>query len=117
MLKGSFFDIRVILSKSVIVKITGGPDTPEVKSLPKHKKNAEVGEKKTVYSSVIIISQEDAESFNSEANEEVKLRRSIHNPIELIQLLAGDLDGLGKCYCPIQRSGCLRNYYFAQYGS
>jgi len=45
--------------------------------MPKHKKNAEVGEKKTVYSSVIIISQEDAESFNSEANEEVKLRHLI----------------------------------------
>jgi glutamyl-tRNA synthetase len=41
--------------------------------IPKHKKNAKVGEKKTVYSSLIIIEQEDAESFNCEANEEVKL--------------------------------------------
>jgi len=41
--------------------------------IPKHKKNAEVGEKKTVYSSLIIIEQEDAASFDCEANEEVRL--------------------------------------------
>ena len=67
------FDMRSFYQKSVLVKITGGPATPEVKSVPKHKKNVEVGEKKTVYSSVIIIAQEDAELFNVEANEEVKL--------------------------------------------
>jgi glutamyl-tRNA synthetase len=38
--------------------------------LPKHKKNPEVGEKKTVYSSNILIDQEDAVSF--EDNEEVR---------------------------------------------
>jgi glutamyl-tRNA synthetase len=42
-----------------------------VKTLPKHKKNAEIGEKKTVYTSEIIIEQEDAVSF--EDNEEVCL--------------------------------------------
>ena len=47
----------------------GGPAAPEVKSLPKHKKNPDVGEKKTVFSSNILIEQEDAASF--EDNEEV----------------------------------------------
>ena len=61
------------MSKSVLVKITDGPATPEVKLIPKHKKNAKVGEKKTVYSSLVIIEQEDAESFDYEANEEVTL--------------------------------------------
>jgi len=51
------------------VTIKGGPDTPEIKNLPKHKKNAEIGEKKTVFSSTIILDQEDAVSF--EDNEEV----------------------------------------------
>jgi glutamyl-tRNA synthetase len=41
-----------------------------VKSLPKHKKNPEVGEKKTVYSSSILVEQEDALSF--EDQEEVR---------------------------------------------
>ena len=66
---------------SVLVKINGGPTTPVVKLMPKHKKNAEVGEKKTVYSSDIIITQEDAESFNIEANEEVKLWQFNHDPV------------------------------------
>ena len=51
------------------VTVSGGPAEPEVKSLPKHKKNPEVGEKKTVFSSNIIVEQEDAASF--EDNEEV----------------------------------------------
>ena len=37
--------------------------------MPKHKKNSDVGEKKTVFSSNILIEQEDAASF--EDNEEV----------------------------------------------
>jgi glutamyl-tRNA synthetase len=48
------------------VKITGGPETVEVKTLPKHKKNAEVGEKKTAYSSDILIEQDDALSFDDQ---------------------------------------------------
>ena len=48
------------------MKITGGPETVEVKTLPKHKKNAEVGEKKTVYSSDILIEQDDALSFDDQ---------------------------------------------------
>jgi hypothetical protein len=38
----------LIFSASVPVTIKDGPSTPEIKTLPKHKKNPEVGEKKTV---------------------------------------------------------------------
>jgi glutamyl-tRNA synthetase len=48
------------------VTLTNGPTTPEVKTVPKHKKNPEVGEKKTVYSNKIIIEQEDAASFEDQ---------------------------------------------------
>lgn len=46
--------------------IKGGPSGVEVKSLPKHKKNPDVGEKKTVYSSTILVDQEDAKSFEDQ---------------------------------------------------
>jgi len=59
-----------IFSVSVPVTIRGGPSAPEIKTLPKHKKNPEVGEKKTVYTSTILLEQEDAVSF--EDREEVK---------------------------------------------
>ncbi len=55
----------------VPVTVKGAPTTPEVKNLPKHKKNPEIGEKKTVYSSNILVDQEDALSF--EDQEEVFL--------------------------------------------
>ena len=55
----------------VKVTIKGGPSEPEVKTLPKHKKNPEVGEKKTVFSSNILVEQEDAVSFDD--NEEITL--------------------------------------------
>ncbi|ESK81806.1 glutamyl-trna synthetase [Moniliophthora roreri MCA 2997] len=61
----------IIEDRKVLVNIRGGPATPEVKSLPKHKKNPDVGEKKTVYSSSIVIDQEDALSF--EDQEEITL--------------------------------------------
>jgi len=48
----------------VLVAIKGGPVSPEVKSLPKHKKNPDVGEKSTVYTSSILVEQEDALSFD-----------------------------------------------------
>ena len=48
------------------VTITGGPAGPEVKALPKHKKNAEIGEKQTVYASEILVEQEDALSFDDQ---------------------------------------------------
>ena len=51
---------------SVPVTIRDGPSTPEIKTLPKHKKNPEVGEKKTVYTSTILLEQEDAASFEDQ---------------------------------------------------
>ncbi|KAI1788380.1 glutamate-tRNA ligase [Ganoderma leucocontextum] len=61
------------LSNANIVPVTikGGPVEVEVKTLPKHKKDPEVGEKKTVFSSQIFVEQEDALSF--EDKEEVTL--------------------------------------------
>ena len=54
------------------VTIKDGPPAPEIKTLPKNKKNPEVGEKKTVYTSTILLEQEDAASF--EDQEEVNWR-------------------------------------------
>ncbi|KAF8913586.1 glutamate-tRNA ligase [Mucidula mucida] len=61
----------IIEADRVPVTVKGAPTTPEVKNLPKHKKNPEIGEKKTVYSSNILVDQEDALSF--EDQEEVTL--------------------------------------------
>ncbi|KAF5315925.1 hypothetical protein D9611_004790 [Ephemerocybe angulata] len=61
----------LLKEKSVPVTINGGPSTPEIKTLPLHKKNPEVGEKKTVYTSKILVEQADAASF--EDQEEVTL--------------------------------------------
>ncbi|KAF8344285.1 glutamate-tRNA ligase [Cantharellus anzutake] len=55
----------------VPVTLTNGPTAEEVKDVPKHKKNPDVGTKKTVYSSKIFVEQEDAVSF--EDQEEVTL--------------------------------------------
>lgn len=48
------------------VTIKDGPAKPEVKTLPKHKKNPEIGEKKTVYTSTILVEQVDALSFEDQ---------------------------------------------------
>jgi glutamyl-tRNA synthetase len=48
----------------VIVK--GGPSTAETKNLPKHKKNAEIGDKTTVFSSQLFVEQDDALSFDDD---------------------------------------------------
>lgn len=61
----------IVKKNSVPVTIQGGPQTSEVKSIPKHKKNADVGVKKTTYSSSIFVEQEDAVSF--EDQEEITL--------------------------------------------
>lgn len=55
--------------------LIGGPETPESKTLPKHKKNPEVGEKKTWFTKTISIEQDDAASF--EDNEEVVFLRPV----------------------------------------
>ncbi len=65
---------------------------PEIKLNPKHKKNAEVGEKKTVYSSNILVEQEDAASFDD--NEEVS-NIAIICLYHVLILPLDHLDGLG----------------------
>ncbi|KZT51249.1 glutamate-tRNA ligase [Calocera cornea HHB12733] len=58
--------------KENAVKVTlAGVSGVEVKSVPRHKKNPEVGEKKTVYSGEVYVEQEDAVSFDD--NEEITL--------------------------------------------
>ncbi|KAI0934689.1 hypothetical protein AcV5_006451 [Taiwanofungus camphoratus] len=61
------------ISKTDIVPVTikGGLAVPEMKTLPKHKKNPEVGEKRTVFSSEVFVEQEDALSFDDQ--EEITL--------------------------------------------
>ncbi|KAJ7827480.1 glutamate-tRNA ligase [Mycena olivaceomarginata] len=61
----------IVTDKKVPVTISGGPASPEIKVLPKHKKNADIGEKKTVYTSAILVEQEDAISFDDQ--EEITL--------------------------------------------
>lgn len=51
---------------SVSVLINGGFTGIEVKTLPLHKKNPDIGEKKTVYSSTILLEQEDAASLEDQ---------------------------------------------------
>ena len=58
-----------LIGHSVPVTISGAPETAEVKNLPKHKKNPDGGEKKTVFAKSVLVEQEDAASF--EDNEEV----------------------------------------------
>jgi hypothetical protein len=63
--------LRLVFSANVRygrvpVTISGGPASPEIKVLPKHKKNADIGEKKTVYTSAILVEQEDAISFDDQ---------------------------------------------------
>ena len=59
---------------SVTVTVNGGPTQPEVKTLPKHKKNPDVGEKKTIFSSNIFVEQEDALSFDDQEEAGTALR-------------------------------------------
>ncbi|CAG8499776.1 2024_t:CDS:10 [Diversispora eburnea] len=61
-----------ILEKDLVkVNIINGPEIIYSKDLPKHKKNLDVGTKKTWYSSKILIDQEDAKTFD--IDEEITL--------------------------------------------
>lgn len=60
----------VIKDKIVYCNVQGGPVDREVKETLKHKKNPDIGTKKTIYSSKIVIDQEDAKTF--ELDEEVR---------------------------------------------
>ncbi|KAI8393800.1 tRNA synthetases class I, catalytic domain-containing protein [Radiomyces spectabilis] len=61
----------VLKDNMVHVNIQGAPATPEVKEVPKHKKNLDIGQKKTTYSNHIVFDQEDAVSL--EVGEEITL--------------------------------------------
>lgn len=72
---------------------------------PLHKKDPSVGTKKLVYSSNLIIEQEDAASFGD--NEEVRLE------LYLVSVKSADTsldhrDGLGKCFRLFQIHQCFR---------
>lgn len=53
----------------VKVHVNGGPAEPETRTLPAHKKNPEIGDKKTVFSSDLLMEQYDAALFGD--NEEI----------------------------------------------
>jgi glutamyl-tRNA synthetase len=53
------------------IKIVDGPATPETKEIPVHKKNLELGNKSTYYSSNILLAHEDAKDLT--VGEEVTL--------------------------------------------
>ena len=61
----------VLSDKIVHVNVQGAPATPEVKENLKHKKNPELGTKKTTYSNKIVLDQEDAKTL--EVGEEITL--------------------------------------------
>jgi glutamyl-tRNA synthetase len=59
-------------SASVVTcKINGGPETPYTELKPKHIKNSEIGNKRVVFASEILIDQEDAKTFKKD--EEITL--------------------------------------------
>jgi glutamyl-tRNA synthetase len=61
-----------IVKKGLVpVALSGGPTRPEVKNVPRHKKDPAIGEKQTVYSANILVEQDDAVSF--EDQEEITL--------------------------------------------
>ncbi|KAI9248794.1 tRNA synthetases class I, catalytic domain-containing protein [Phascolomyces articulosus] len=61
----------VLSEKMVHVNVQGAPTTPEIKENLKHKKNADLGTKKTTYSNKIVLDQEDAKTL--EVGEEITL--------------------------------------------
>ncbi|KAF9520611.1 hypothetical protein BS47DRAFT_1481361 [Hydnum rufescens UP504] len=61
----------IVTDQRVPLIINGGPKDIEVKDVPKHKKNPDVGTKKALYSSTVFIEQVDAASF--EDQEEITL--------------------------------------------
>ncbi|PIA12915.1 glutamyl-tRNA synthetase, partial [Coemansia reversa NRRL 1564] len=61
----------VVKQGLVPATIVSAPANPEVRDLPKHKKNPDLGTKRTVFSSLVFIDQADAATF--EQNEEITL--------------------------------------------
>ncbi|KAK9451992.1 tRNA synthetases class I, catalytic domain-containing protein [Limtongia smithiae] len=64
-------NVAIVKKDMVKVTIAGGPVETFSEDKPRHKKNADVGLKKVLYSSEIYIDQEDAQTFAD--NEEVTL--------------------------------------------
>lgn len=58
----------------VTVRGPGTPAAPESRSLPKHKKNPDVGTKETIFADVIYVDQKDAQNFAQD--EEVRFPSS-----------------------------------------
>lgn len=63
--------VAVLDNNKVKITIEGGPAVPFSEDKPKHKKNAELGTKKIVYSSEIFVDQDDAQTFKD--GEEITL--------------------------------------------
>ncbi|KAJ1846826.1 glutamate--tRNA ligase, partial [Coemansia sp. RSA 2708] len=61
-----------LLKKELVpATVVGAPAQPEIRDLPKHKKNPELGTKQTVFSALLFVDQSDAASFA--AGEEITL--------------------------------------------
>ncbi|KAJ1915433.1 glutamate--tRNA ligase [Mycoemilia scoparia] len=61
----------VASENAVLAKISNVEETPSTKSVPRHKKNPELGEKTTSYSNLVYFDQADAASF--EQDEEITM--------------------------------------------
>ncbi len=53
--------------------LSNGPDAPFKKDIPKHKKNADIGMKQTVFAKTIYLDAEDAAGMTD--GEEVRLKK------------------------------------------
>lgn len=82
--------LKILIWYSVKVTLLNGPDTVYIEEKPKHKKNSQIGTKKTAFYKFILLDQDDALTFKD--NEEVVFL--------MVFLLFKQLDyayGLGKC--------------------
>jgi glutamyl-tRNA synthetase len=62
--------VRKVVDERCPVTLVNGPDVPYQKDLPKHKKNPEIGTKKTTFAKTIYLDAEDAAGMT--ADEEVR---------------------------------------------
>jgi len=88
------FLVHSKIKSSVLVTLIGEkdvPKAPEVKELPCHKKNLDLGMKHVYYDNEIFVEQEDALTFKED--EEVQI-------ILLSQLTLDYFDGLGQRVYP-----------------
>jgi glutamyl-tRNA synthetase len=76
--------------------INGGPTVPEVKTMAKHKKNPAIGDKQTVFASMVLLDQADAATL--EVGEEITLMdwgnvivRGVTRDGEIVKSVEADL--------------------------